>query len=150
MDLSFLPAVNAALNGLAFILLVVGMLQIKRRQIDAHRNTMIAAFVTSCLFLVSYLTHYAWRASVKGGMHTKFETGGILGAIYYPMLISHILLAMAVPVLAIITIRHGLKRRDDKHRRIAKITLPIWLYVSITGVLIYVMLYHLNTPPAAA
>ncbi len=146
MDLSFLPAVNAALNGSAFVLLVVGMVFIKQKKIDAHRRCMIAAFVMSCIFLVTYITHYAWRASVHGGVHTKFTAGGFLGAIYYPMLISHILLAMAVPVLAIITIRHGLKRRDDQHRRIARITLPIWLYVSITGVLIYVMLYHLNQP----
>jgi len=146
VDLSFLPAVNAALNGSAFVLLVVGMVFIKQKKIDAHRRCMIAAFVMSCIFLVTYITHYAWRASVHGGVHTKFTAGGFLGAIYYPMLISHILLAMAVPVLAIITIRHGLKRRDDQHRRIARITLPIWLYVSITGVLIYVMLYHLNQP----
>lgn len=146
MDLSFLPAVNAALNGCAFVLLCVGMVFIKQRRIDAHRRCMIAAFAMSCIFLVSYLTHYGWRASVVGGTHTKFTTGGVLGVIYYPMLISHILLAMAVPVLAIVTIRRGLKRQDEKHRRIAKITLPIWLYVSITGVLIYVMLYHLNQP----
>ena len=146
MDLSFLPAVNAALNGSAFVLLCVGMVLIKQGKIAAHRNFMLGAFAMSCIFLVSYLTHYAWRASVHGGVHTKFTAGGFLGAIYYPMLISHILLAMAVPVLAIVTIRHGLARRDAAHRRIAKITLPIWLYVSITGVLIYVMLYHLNGP----
>ncbi len=144
MDLSFLPAVNATLNGIAFLLLCIGMVFIKRGNINAHRNCMMAAFMMSCLFLVSYLTHYAWRAAVHGGVHTKFTTGGFLGAIYYPMLISHILLAMAVPVLAIITIRLGLKRADARHRRIAKVTLPIWLYVSITGVLIYFMLYHLN------
>jgi len=149
VDLSFLPAVNAALNGAAFLLLCAGMVCIKQKKIDAHRNLMLAAFAMSCLFLVSYLTHYGWRASVKGGVHTKFEAGGFLGAIYYPMLISHILLAMLVPVLAIITIRRGLRRQDAQHRRIAKITLPIWLYVSITGVLIYVMLYHLNTPAAS-
>lgn len=144
MDLSFLPAVNASLNGLSFILLCAGFVLVKRKRIDAHRNVMLAAFVVSCLFLVSYLTHYGWRAAVKGGTHTKFEAGGILGAIYYPLLISHILLAMAVPVLAVWTIRLGLKRRDARHKKIAWITLPIWMYVSITGVVIYVMLYHLN------
>lgn len=145
MDLSFLPAVNASLNGLSFVLLCTGFVLVKRKRIDAHRNVMIAAFVVSCLFLVSYLTHQVWRAGVKGGTHTKFEAGGFLGAIYYPMLISHILLAMAVPVLAVWTIRLGLKRHDARHKKIAWITLPIWLYVSISGVLIYVMLYHLNT-----
>ena len=144
MDLSFLPAVNASLNALAFLLLVLGLVLIKQKRIDAHRKVMISAFVMSCLFLVSYLTHYAWRASVKGGTDTKCEGGGLLGAIYVPMLISHIVLAAAVPVLAILTIRLGLKRRDAAHRRLARITLPIWMYVSITGVLIYVMLYHLN------
>ncbi len=144
MDLSFLPLVNALLNGTAFVLLCVGMVLIKQKRIIAHRNCMIAAFAMSCVFLVSYLTHYAWRASVKGGVHTKFEGAAFLKAIYYPMLISHILLAMLVPVLAIWTIRLGLRRQDEKHRRIAKVTLPIWMYVSITGVLIYVMLYHLN------
>jgi uncharacterized membrane protein YozB (DUF420 family) len=146
VDLSFLPAVNATLNGFAFVLLVAGMICIKRKMIDAHRNLMIAAFVTSCVFLVSYVTHYVWRASVIGGAHTRFTAGGFLGAIYYPMLLSHILLAITVPVLAIFTIRLGLKRLDTRHRRLAKITLPIWLYVSITGVLIYIMLYHFNTP----
>jgi uncharacterized membrane protein YozB (DUF420 family) len=148
VDLSFLPLVNATLNGIAFVLLCVGMIFIKQKKIEAHKKCMIAAFAMSCLFLVSYLTHYGWRASVKGGVHTKFEAGGFLGAIYYPMLISHILLAMVVPVLAIISIRRGLRRDDAAHRRISKITLPIWLYVSITGVLIYIMLYHLNTPRA--
>jgi uncharacterized membrane protein YozB (DUF420 family) len=144
VDLSFLPAVNASLNGLSFVLLCIGLALIKRKRIHAHRNAMIAAFIVSCLFLISYLIHYGWRASVKGGTHTKFEAGGFLGAIYYPLLISHILLAMAVPVLAIWTIRLGLRRRDALHKKVAWITLPMWMYVSITGVVIYVMLYHLN------
>lgn len=149
MDLSFLPAVNATLNGLAGVLIIIGIVLIKQKKIDAHKKVMLAAFATSCVFLVSYLTHYAWRASVKGGTHTKFNGEGILKAIYYPMLLTHILLAMAVPVLAIWAIRLGLKRQDEKHRKIVKYTVPIWLYVSVTGVLIYVMLYHMN-PPAAA
>jgi len=144
MDLSFLPAVNATLNGMAGVLIVIGIVLIKQKKIDAHRRVMLAAFVTSSLFLVSYVTHYIWRASVQGGMHTKFNGEGILKAIYYPMLISHILLAVTVPVLAIWAIRLGLKRQDAKHRRVVRYTVPIWLYVSVTGVLIYVMLYHLN------
>jgi uncharacterized membrane protein YozB (DUF420 family) len=147
MDLSFLPAVNATLNGIAAVLIVIGLVLIKQKRIDAHRKCMIAAFSTSCIFLVTYLTHYGWRAAVKGGTHTKFEGVGVLKAIYYPMLFSHILLAMAVPVLAVLMIRYGLKRQDDKHRKLARYAVPIWLYVSVTGVLIYVMLYHLN--PAA-
>lgn len=144
MDLSFLPAVNASLNGLAAALIVTGVVLIKRKHIIAHRNCMIAAFSVSCLFLVSYVTHYIWRAQVKGGTHTKFEGAAILKAVYYPMLISHILLAIAVPVLTIAMIRLGLTRRVETHRRLAKYAVPIWLYVSVTGVMIYVMLYHLN------
>lgn len=144
MDLSFLPAVNAALNAAAATLIIIGIVLIKQRRIAAHRNCMMAAFGTSCVFLVSYVTHYAWRAAVKGGTHTKFEGEGVLRAIYYPMLLTHILLAIAVPFLAVMMIRLGLKRRDEKHRRLAKIAVPVWLYVSVTGVLIYVMLYHLN------
>ncbi|MEX2214108.1 MAG: DUF420 domain-containing protein [Phycisphaeraceae bacterium] len=144
MNLSFLPLVNASLNALAFVLLCVGMVLIKKKNINGHRNVMIAAFVVSCLFLVSYVTHYAWRVSVTGASHTKYEAGGFLGAIYRPMLLSHIVLAALVPVLAILTIRLGLKRLDARHRKLAKITLPIWMYVSVTGVLIYVMLYHFN------
>lgn len=147
MDLSFLPAVNASLNGLACVLLVVGYVLVRQRKLDAHRNVMLAAFATSGLFLVCYLAHYAWRASVKGGVHTAYHGQGVIRTVYYLMLLSHILLAMAVPVLAIVLIRLGLKKRFDLHRRIARYALPIWLYVSVTGVLIYFMLYHFNPAP---
>lgn len=146
MDLSFLPTVNATLNGLASVLIIIGIVLIKQKKIDAHKKVMLAAFATSCLFLVSYVTHYAWRAAVKGGTHTKFNGEGFLKAIYLPMLGTHILLAMVVPFLAIWAIRLGLKRNDVLHRKVVKYTVPIWLYVSVTGVLIYVMLYHLNPP----
>lgn len=148
MNLSFLPGVNATLNGLAAILLVVGYVQIRRRRIDAHRNCMMAAFAASCLFLVFYVTHYVWRASVTGAAHTTYQGPG--KTFYYAMLASHILLAMAVPLLAVVLIRLGLQRRDALHRRIARFALPVWLYVSVTGVMIYVMLYHLNATANAA
>lgn len=146
MDLSFLPHVNASLNALATVLLIVGVVLIKQKRIDAHRKTMLLTFATSCLFLVFYVTHYVWRATVKGGAHTPYL--GPMKPIYYSMLISHIVLAMAVPILAVLMIRLGLKRADEKHRRLAKFTFPIWLYVSVTGVLIYVMLYHMNEKPS--
>lgn len=147
LDLSFLPKVNASLNAMAVVLILVGVGFIKRKNIAAHRATMLTAFATSGLFLVFYITHYIWRAQVKGGVHTKYN--GPMPILYYLMLVSHILLAMAVPVLAIWLIVLGFKRRDALHRRIAKIAVPVWLYVSVTGVLIYFILYHLN-PPAAS
>ena len=136
MDLSFLPAVNACLNGLATVLLVIGYVQIRRRKIDAHQNTMLVAFVISCLFLVCYVGHKIWM----GGVHTPFRAEGWLLVAYRVVLFTHIILAAIVPVLAIWLIRLGLKRSDARHRRLGKITLPIWLYVSVTGVLIFVML----------
>jgi uncharacterized membrane protein YozB (DUF420 family) len=148
LDLSFLPAVNASLNALATVLLLLGFYFIKQKRIDAHRKTMLTAFGTSCLFLVFYVTHYVWRVSHTGTAHTKYF--GPAKGFYYGMLLSHILLAMTVPVLAVIMIRLGLKRQDEKHRRLAKFTFPIWLYVSITGVLVYFMLYHMNQPAPAA
>src|SRR5262245_33761942 len=105
---------------------------------------MLGAFACSCVFLVSYVTHYAWRAAVKGGVHTKFNAEGVIKLAYYLMLFSHILLAMIVPFLAIWLIRLGLRRADEKHRRIARWAYPIWLYVSITGVLIFVVLTYFN------
>ena len=150
MDLSFLPAVNAALNFSATVLLITGVSVIRRKKnVETHRNIMFAAFATSCLFLIFYVTHYIWRISATGTAHTPFNRTGFVKTLYYLMLFSHILLAMTVPVFAIILIRLGLKRRDETHRKLAKVAYPIWLYVSITGVLIYVVLYHLN-PPAVS
>lgn len=140
MDLSFLPAVNAALNGLAGAMLVTAVVLIKRRKIAAHRAMMLAAFATSCLFLVSYLTYHAWT----GGRPTRFNGAGLARVLYFSILVSHTILAAIVPFLAIGMIRLGLLRRDATHRRLARFAFPIWLYVSVTGVLIYVMLYHLN------
>jgi uncharacterized membrane protein YozB (DUF420 family) len=142
VDLSFLPAVNAALNALATVLLIVGYRLIEAKRITAHRNCMIAAFATSSLFLVTYVTHYVWRATVIGGTHTAYL--GPLPLVYYTILLTHILLAIVVPVLAIALIVLGFRGRYATHRRIARVALPLWLYVSVTGVLIYFMLYHLS------
>ncbi len=134
---ALLPSVNAFLNATAAVLLVWGYLLIRRKRIQAHRKVMTAAFVTSCLFLVCYIVYHAQVGS-KHFPHT-----GALRTVYFSILGTHTVLAATVPVLAIITLRRGLAARYDKHRRIAKWTLPIWLYVSVTGVIVYFMLYHL-------
>ena len=131
-----LPAVNAALNGIAGILLVIGYVFIRQRRIDAHRRTMIAAFATSSLFLVCYVVYHAQVGSVR------FTRQGIVRPVYFAILITHVTLAAAVLPLAIVTLSRGLKARYDRHRAIARWTLPIWLYVSVTGVLVYVLLYQ--------
>ena len=144
MDLSFLPGVNASLNALATLLLVAGRRLARRRRLDAHRRVMIGAFVTSSLFLVLYVAHKASRSFEN----TPFNAEGAAKLAYLAILASHVILAMAVPVLAIALIVLGLRDRRQRHRRLARVAWPIWLYVSVTGVVIYLMLYHLN-PPAA-
>ena len=135
--ISLLPTVNATLNAISAVLLVWGYLLIRRKRIDAHRRVMKTAFVTSCLFLVCYLVYHAQVGSVP------FAKTGAIRTVYFSTLLTHTVLAATVPVLAIITLRRGLAARYDKHRKIARWTLPIWLYVSVTGVVVYVMLYHL-------
>lgn len=138
-----LPDVNAALNALATVLLVIGLVLIKRGQVAAHRRTMLAAFVVSTLFLVCYVTYHYQLKLATGESGRKFLAGPPVNYLYYAILISHVLLAATVPVLAVRTIYLGLRERWPAHRRWARWTFPIWLYVSITGVVIYVMLYHL-------
>lgn len=144
MDLSFLPIVNASLNGLATLLLISGFAMIRLRRIVAHRACMVAAFSVSALFLVLYVVHKIWKAGTGTGLHTTFNQEGLVKLLYLTMLFSHLVLAMAVPFLAIRMIYLGMRRQNAKHRSLAKFALPIWLYVSITGVLIYVILYHMN------
>ena len=135
--ISLLPSVNATLNALSAVLLVWGYLLIRRKQIERHRRVMKTAFATSCLFLVCYLVYHAQVGSVP--FHHE---GTLLRTIYFSILIPHTVLAFTVPFLAIVTLRRGLAARYDKHRKIARWTLPIWLFVSVTGVAVYVMLYH--------
>jgi uncharacterized membrane protein YozB (DUF420 family) len=132
-----LPTVNAVLNGTAAVLLIWGYTLIRRKRIETHRKVMLAAFVTSCLFLVSYLVYHFQVGSVR------FAKTGPIRTVYLSILLTHTVLAAAVPPLALITLSRGLKRRFDLHRPIARWTLPIWLYVSVTGVVVYWMLYHL-------
>jgi uncharacterized membrane protein YozB (DUF420 family) len=132
-----LPTVNAILNGVAAILLVWGLVLIKSRKIQAHRRVMITAFCVSVVFLISYLTSHAHAGIVY------FKGTGLIRTIYMAILWTHTPLAAAVPVLAIITLNRGLKARYDKHRAIAKWTWPIWMYVNVTGVIVYLMLYQM-------
>ncbi len=132
-----LPAVNALLNATAAVLLVCGYMLIRRRRQQAHKRVMIAAFTTSCVFLACYLIYHAQVGSVR------FPHTGAIRTVYLSILATHTVLAATVPVLAIITLNRGLSARFDKHRAIARWTLPIWLYVSVTGVVVYLMLYKM-------
>jgi len=131
-----LPAINASLNAISGVLLVIGYALMRARRIDLHRRVMIAAFFTSSLFLVCYLIYHAQVGSVR------FTREGIVRPVYFTILITHVTLAAAVLPLAIITLTRGLKGRYPRHRAIARWTFPIWLYVSVTGVLVYVLLYQ--------
>jgi uncharacterized membrane protein YozB (DUF420 family) len=136
MTIHTLPAINASLNALSGVLLVIGYALMRARRIELHRRVMIAAFITSSLFLVCYVTYHAQVGSVR------FTREGFVRPLYFAILITHVTLAATVLPLAIITLTRGLKGRYPRHRAIAKWTFPIWLYVSVTGVLVYVLLYQ--------
>ena len=137
MTVHSLPALNALLNGTSFVLLLIGYALIRNGRRAAHQRVMIAAFCCSVLFLTSYLIYHAQVGSVR------FQGDGPVRTLYLSILLTHTVLAAAVPFLAAITLVRALRARFDRHRAIARITLPIWLYVSITGVVIYLMLYQL-------
>lgn len=137
LSLSNLPTLNALLNSTSAILLCVGYLCIRRRRITAHKSCMIAAVVVSLLFLVSYLT-YHYQVGSK-----SFAGEGAVRLVYFVILISHTLLAAAVVPLVLVTLRRALRGQFPRHLRIARVTLPIWLYVSVTGVVVYLLLYHI-------
>jgi len=137
ISVSQLPAVNAALNSLSAILLVGGYLFIKSRNIKAHKACMLSAFASSMLFLVSYLVYHYQVGSVP------FKGEGGIRLVYFTILLTHTLLATTVVPLALVTLFRAFKERFDAHRRIARWTFPIWLYVSVTGVIVYWMLYRL-------
>ena len=131
-----LPAVNASLNALSGILLVCGYVLMRMKRIELHRRFMIAAFSTSALFLVCYVVYHAQVGSVR------FTREGFVRPLYFTILVTHVILAFSVVPLALITLSRGLKGRYPQHRKIARWTFPIWLYVSVTGVLVYVLLYQ--------
>jgi uncharacterized membrane protein YozB (DUF420 family) len=137
MGVRDLPALNATLNATAAVLLVWGYTLIRRRKIETHRKVMIAAFSVSILFLISYLVYHSQVGTVR------FQKTGAIRTVYLSILFTHTVLAAAVPVLAILTLRRALRADFARHRAIAVWTLPIWLYVSVTGVIVYWMLYHL-------
>jgi uncharacterized membrane protein YozB (DUF420 family) len=137
VTVSDLPLLNATLNATCFVLLTTGYVLIRRGRIAQHRAVMIAAFCTSVVFLVSYLTYHAQTGS------KHFPGQGPVRYLYFTILLTHTILAAAIVPLVLITLSRGLKRRDDRHRAIARWTLPIWMYVSVTGVIVYLMLYRL-------
>jgi uncharacterized membrane protein YozB (DUF420 family) len=136
MDVHSLPALNASLNATATVLLLTGFLLIRRRRIQAHRRVMLTAFGVSIAFLISYLIYH----SQVGSVH--YPKTGPIRYVYFSILTTHTILAAAVPVLAIVTLRRALRGDFERHRKIAVWTFPIWLYVSVTGVIVYLMLYQ--------
>lgn len=145
--IQWLPHVNVSLNLLATLLLVMGFVLIKRKREAAHKQVMLATFGVNVVFLISYLTYHANVLSKTFPTDTAVASVGIR-YFYYVLLASHVILAATVPVLAIWTIYLGLKGRRESHRRLAKWTWPIWLYVSVTGVIVYLMLYQIYVPAA--
>ena len=137
-DIHDLPVVNASLNGLAAILLLCGYAAIKQYKVRLHNRLMLAAFIVSCLFLVTYIFYHAHVGSVR------FDKPGWVRTVYLWILGTHTVLAAIVPFLAVITLVRGLKGQFNKHRAIAKWTFPIWLYVSVTGVVVYLLLYQVR------
>jgi uncharacterized membrane protein YozB (DUF420 family) len=133
-----MPALNASLNALTGVLLLVGYVLIRRRRIELHKRFMLAACTTSLIFLACYVLNHVLRH----GIVTRFTGTGWIRPVYFALLISHTILAITIVPLAIITVRNGLKMRVAAHRRIARWTFPLWMYVSVTGVLVYFFLYH--------
>ena len=138
MTVASLPHFNALLNSASAILLIVGYYFIRQRNIAAHRRCMLAALCTSALFLVSYLVYHFEVGSVR------FEGQGWVRTVYFAILISHTVLATAIVPLVVITVMRALRQRFDRHRAIARWTLPLWIYVSVTGVVVYWMLYQVS------
>jgi uncharacterized membrane protein YozB (DUF420 family) len=138
MTLHDLPAVNATLNATSAVLLVAGWFFIRSKRVTAHRACMVAALVSSCFFLISYSIYHAQVGSVR------FQSQGWIRLVYFTILSTHTVLAAAIVPLVVITLRRALRREFPRHRRIARWTLPLWLYVSATGVVIYWLLYHVD------
>jgi putative membrane protein len=134
---SYLPHLNACLNGTSALLLLSGYTFIRSRNVAAHRACQVSALVVSLLFLASYLTYHYYHGA------TRFQGTGLARPIYFTILVSHTILAVVIVPLVIITFYRALRQDFARHRRIARVTLPLWLYVSITGVIVYLMLYHI-------
>jgi putative membrane protein len=139
----FFPPLNASLNALSGVLLLIAYIHIRNKRIAQHRRFMLAACATSVLFLVCYVTYHALR----GGVVTKFAGTGAIRTFYLTMLTTHTILAIVIVPLAILSVWNGLKMRVPQHRRVAKWTFPLWMYVSVTGVLVYFFLYQWYPSP---
>ncbi len=137
MELRDLPAVNAGLNSISALLLVIGYRFVRQRRLEAHKRAMLAAFAVSTLFLASYLVYHFNVGSVK------FLKTGPIRTVYFTILITHTILAAAVAPMALVTLYRAWTNQLEKHRKLARMTLPIWLYVSLTGVVVYLMLYRM-------
>lgn len=144
--LQIFPHLNAILNASASVFLISGFFFILTKRVHAHRFCMISACTISALFLISYITHQALRSYYFGIGPTRFAGDGLSRPIYFTILTSHTILAVAVGPFVIATLYRGLKGRFDQHRRLARLVYPIWLYVSITGVVVYLMLYQIYAP----
>lgn len=136
-DVSLLPHLNAALNATCFVFLSAGYAFIRRKKVEAHRACMIGALAASVVFLISYVVYHAQAGS------RPFTGTGLVRPVYFFILITHVILAAAIVPLAIVTLRRALKGDIERHRRIARWTWPLWIYVSVTGLMVYGMLYHL-------
>jgi len=144
MDLlQIFPHVNAALNATSGVLLLCGFIFIMRSKVHEHRFCMLSASIVSALFLISYISYHSLRTYYLGLGPTKFMGEGIVRPIYFTILTSHTILAALVSPFVLVTLWRGLKGRYDKHKRLARLVFPVWLYVSVTGVVVYLMLYHL-------
>jgi len=143
MTILDLPAVNGSLNGLSAIFLTAGYVFIKRKNQNAHRNCMIAAFVTSTLFLACYLTYHFYLAYALHRGPTRFVDPPWFKPVYLAILITHTILAVAIVPMVLISLRLALKGRFEEHRKLARWTWPLWMYVSVTGVIIYLLLYQI-------
>ena len=135
--IAYLPHLNALLNSASAVLLVTGYAFIRRQRVKAHRKCQISAFITSTLFLISYLTYHYYHGT------TRFSGTGLARPFYFIILTSHTILAVVIVPLVLVTLRRALRRDFDRHRRIARWTLPLWIYVSVTGVIVYLMLYQI-------
>ncbi|MGI9069466.1 MAG: DUF420 domain-containing protein [Pyrinomonadaceae bacterium] len=139
--INYLPHLNAFLNSTSALFLIAGYRFIRARRIQAHRNCQVTAVITSTVFLISYLTYHYYHGD------TPFLGQGMVRPFYFAILISHVILAIVIVPLVLITLYRAVRLDFIRHRRIARWTLPLWLYVSVTGVIVYLMLYHIYPTP---
>ena len=143
MSIYTLPAINASLNGLSAVFLTAGFVFIRQKKIAAHRFCMISAFCVSAIFLICYVTYHTYLAVVLHRGPTRFENPQWFRPIYLTILLTHTILAMVIVPLILITLIRALRERFDKHKKIARWTWPLWMYVSVTGVIVYLLLYQI-------